>query len=200
VFARKGYHRANIADIIARARIARGTFYLYFRNKREIFDELLEEALGELNQRIRRIRLEPGEPAPLGQLRANLERVVSFVIAERELADILLNHSRGLDRELDIRVEEFYERIAGKIQRSLDLGIGMGLVRRCDTRTAAYCILGVVKEIVGQLSRHRRGDTSGLVEEILAFGVRGVARPELLREHEAGGAPSDGAVLFSVLD
>ena len=31
IFARKGYHRTNIADIIARAHIARGTFYLYFR-------------------------------------------------------------------------------------------------------------------------------------------------------------------------
>jgi len=39
IFARKGYHRTNIADIIARARIARGTFYLYFQNKRDIFEE-----------------------------------------------------------------------------------------------------------------------------------------------------------------
>ena len=37
IFARKGYHRTNVADIIARARIARGTFYLYFQNKRDIF-------------------------------------------------------------------------------------------------------------------------------------------------------------------
>jgi len=30
IFAHKGYHRTNVADIISRARIARGTFYLYF--------------------------------------------------------------------------------------------------------------------------------------------------------------------------
>ena len=43
IFARKGYHRTNVADIISRARIARGTFYLYFENKKDLFEELLEQ-------------------------------------------------------------------------------------------------------------------------------------------------------------
>jgi AcrR family transcriptional regulator len=195
IFARKGYHRTNITDIITRAGIARGTFYLYFRNKRELFEELLAQALGELNQRIRRIRIADDEQSPLEQLRANLRRVVEFVLAERDLAAIMLNHAMGLDRVLDARIGEFYDEIAAKIQRSLDLGAQMHLVRECDTRTAAYCILGVVKEIVGQISRHPHRDTDALVEEMLAFGLKGVAREELLRG--AGIERVDGAGFFS---
>ena len=56
----------------------------------------------------------------------------------------------------------------------------MNLVRRCDTRAVSFCILGGVKEAVGQLSRERRRNAGTLVEEILDFGLRGVARPELL--------------------
>ena len=37
VFARKGYRRAGISDIIARAGVARGTFYLYFDSKEQVF-------------------------------------------------------------------------------------------------------------------------------------------------------------------
>src|SRR6202050_5619422 len=37
VFARKGYWSASIADIIQAAGVARGTFYLYFRSKRDVF-------------------------------------------------------------------------------------------------------------------------------------------------------------------
>jgi AcrR family transcriptional regulator len=180
IFARKGYHRTNIADIINRARIARGTFYLYFENKRDLFEELLEQVLGELRLRIQRLRIGPEEPQPVDQLRNNLRRVLNFLLAERELTDILLNHSTGFDRELDSRIGEFYERVADQIQRSLDLGIEMNLVRNCDTRTAAFCILGGIKEVVGQASRHRRRDISKLAEEILDFGLRGVAQPELL--------------------
>jgi AcrR family transcriptional regulator len=180
IFARKGYHRTNIADIISRAQIARGTFYLYFQNKKDLFEELLEQVLGELRLRIHRVRIGPNEPEAVEQLRNNLKRVLNFLLAERELTDILLNHSTGFDRELDKRIREFYERVTDQIQRSLDLGIQMELVRDCDTRAVSYCILGGIKEVIGQASRHRRRDISKLAEEILDFGLRGVARPELL--------------------
>jgi AcrR family transcriptional regulator len=194
IFARKGYHRTNIADIIARARIARGTFYLYFENKKDLFEELLEQVLGELRQRIQRLRIGPEEPDPIDQLRNNLRRVLNFLLAERELTDILLNHSTGFDRELDSRIREFYERVADQIQRSLDLGIQMNLVRECDTRAAAYCILGGIKEVVGHASRNRRRDISKLAEEILNFGLRGVARPELLSSIQRIWPPSADSV------
>jgi AcrR family transcriptional regulator len=190
IFARKGYHRTNVADIIARARIARGTFYLYFQNKKDLFEELLEEVLTELATRIRRLKVGPGEPDPVDQLRDNLRRVVGYVLAERELTDILLNHSTGFDRELDAKILDFYDRIADAIQRSLDLGIEMKLVRKTDTRAIAYCILGAIKEVVGLLSRGQLKDTDTLVEEILEFGLRGVARPELLEAAARRDEPS----------
>ena len=180
IFARKGYHRTNVADIISRARIARGTFYLYFENKKDLFEELLEQVLRELAVRIQRIRLGPGEPEPADQLRTNLRRVMWFVLNERDLTNILMSHALGFDPELDARIQSFYDRIAAQIQRSLDLGIAMGLVRECDTRTAAYCILGGVKETIVQISREAPPDIDRLVEEILRFGLSGVARPELL--------------------
>jgi len=199
IFARKGYHRTNIADIISRARIARGTFYLYFQNKKDLFEELLEQVVSELRHRIERLRVGPGEPDPVDQLRNNLRRVLNFVLAERELTDILLNHSMGFDRELDARIRDFYERIADQIQRSLDLGIEMNLVRRCDTRAVAYCILGGIKEVVGQASRDRRRDIGKLAQEILDFGLQGVARPELLAGLRREAAV-DGAFLGRELD
>ena len=180
IFARKGYHRTNVADIIARAGIARGTFYLYFQNKKDLFEELLEQVVTELTQRVQRLRVGPGQDHPVDQLRANLNRVLDYVLAERELTDILLNHSTGFDRELDAKIQDFYDRIAALIQRSLDLGIEMKLVRGCDTRAVSYAILGGIKETIAMLSRSRETDPSALVEQILDFGLRGVARPELL--------------------
>jgi AcrR family transcriptional regulator len=188
IFARKGYHRTNVADIISRARIARGTFYLYFQNKKDLFEELLEQVLTEMASRILRLRVGPESPDPVEQLRANLRRVVTYVLDERELTDILLNHSTGFDRDLDEKILNFYDRIAALIQRSLDLGIEMHLVRQSDTRAIAYCILGAIKEVVGLLSRSAAADTDKLVEEVLDFGLRGVARPELLDAVKRSGA------------
>jgi AcrR family transcriptional regulator len=200
IFARKGYHRTNVADIVARAGIARGTFYLYFQNKKDLFEELLEQVVGELTIRIERLKVGPGHPDPVQQLRDNLGRVLAYVLAERELTDILLNHSTGFDRELDEKIQDFYDRIAALIQRSLDLGIQMNLVRKSNTRATSYAILGGIKEVIGMLSRSRATDTAEFVEEILDFGLRGVARPELLKfiatRSEAGGESESRSSFF----
>ena len=143
IFARKGYHRTNVADIITRAGIARGTFYLYFQNKKEPVRGAARTGAEGYRRPHHRLRVAPGEPDPVEQLRNNLRRVMEFVFSERELTDILLNHSVGFDRELDLKIREFYDHIAAAIQRSLDLGIQMRLVRDCDTRIAAYSYLVV---------------------------------------------------------
>jgi AcrR family transcriptional regulator len=197
IFARKGYHRTNVADILSRAGIARGTFYLYFQNKKDLFEELLEQVVTELTRKIERLRVGPEHADPVDQLRANLARVLSYVLAERELTDILLNHSTGFDRELDEKIQNFYDRIAAMIQRSLDLGIQMNLVRVSDTRVVSYCILGGIKEAVAMLSRNPESDISGMVEEILHFGLRGVARPELVAAFQTSGEqpPKAGSFL-----
>ena len=49
VFAELGYHDASIVKITDAAGVAQGTFYLYFKGKQEIFDELVED----LNRRVR---------------------------------------------------------------------------------------------------------------------------------------------------
>ena len=196
IFARKGYHRTNVADIIGRARIARGTFYLYFQNKKDLFEELLEQVLTELSARILRLKVGPDSPNPVEQLRANLRRVVTYVLEERELTDILLNHSTGFDRDLDDKILNFYDRIAALIQRSLDLGIEMRLVRETDTRAIAYSILGAIKEVIGLLSRGGAVDADKLVETILDFGLRGVARPELLDAVEHDDQAQNGNAFF----
>jgi hypothetical protein len=135
-------------------------------------------------------------------LRANLTRVLSYVLAERELTDILLNHSTGFDHELDDKIQDFYDRIAALIKRSLDLGIEMNLVRNSDTRAVSYAILGGIKEVISMLSRSNDTDISALVEEILQFGLSGVARPELLKFVRPRGeaAPNGGSFFEPKLD
>ncbi len=42
VFAEKGYRQSSVSDMVQRAGIARGTFYLYFDSKREVFLKLIQ--------------------------------------------------------------------------------------------------------------------------------------------------------------
>ena len=176
VFAKKGFHKASIADIIHRAGIARGTFYLYFKNKRHIFDGLLDSLLEELDQRIPTIEVGRGKPPPLEQLKTNITRVTTLSLEEPHLIQILFHHAMGLDRDLDRKVQDFYEMVRGRIEGALGLGIKMGLVRPCHTGLVAYGVLGAMKEVMGQLASNRISppDVKAVVEDLLDFGLHGV--------------------------
>src|SRR2546429_8281777 len=61
VFGDKGYHDASVTEITRAAGVAQGTFYLYFRGKKEIFLDLV----GELGRGLRAATLHgspPGTP------------------------------------------------------------------------------------------------------------------------------------------
>jgi AcrR family transcriptional regulator len=176
VFAHKGYHATSVGDIIKRAHIARGTFYLYFENKRQIFEALLELALQGLVSRLHRIEISAQSPPPLEQLRDNVGRIIGFLLSERELTQILLRHAEGLDAEFDRRLSAFYDTLLELIEGVLRSGQLMGLVRPCDRRIVAACILGSVKEVMAQLTSAtvQIPDLDTVVDEIVNFGLRGI--------------------------
>jgi AcrR family transcriptional regulator len=176
VFAHKGYHATSVGDIIKRARIARGTFYLYFENKRQIFEAILDMALQGLVGRLHRIELLPHSPPPLEQLRANVGRVIAFLLSERELTQILLRHAEGLDADFDRRISAFYDTVMGLIEGSLRAGQLMALVRPCDRRIVAACILGSIKEVMARVTfaANQAPALDVVVDEIVNFGLRGI--------------------------
>lgn len=53
LFTSKGVNETSISDIVQRAELAKGTFYLYFKDKSEIYTELVTQKAGELFSVIR---------------------------------------------------------------------------------------------------------------------------------------------------
>ncbi|MBI5038737.1 MAG: TetR/AcrR family transcriptional regulator [Nitrospirae bacterium] len=170
IFSQKGYHDTRISDIIKPANIARGTFYLYFDHKRQIFDSILNTLLVELDQCIKNIEVGKDRPHPLNQLRGNLTRVFTLLIENPDLGRILLRHATGLD-----------DRVAYTIEDALKLGIKMGLIRECNPKISSYCILGGIKEVIEHFSLTKKGtaEIDAIVEEVLNFGIHGLKNPAL---------------------
>src|SRR5262245_15006899 len=75
MFASRGYHETSIQDLLDRADIARGTFYLHFDSKRAIFDELIDDFLARIRSVVTVVDVRPGASPPLLQIEENLDRV-----------------------------------------------------------------------------------------------------------------------------
>ena len=175
VFSQKGYHQTSISDIIQRAGIARGTFYLYFQSKRDVFDSILDELVRELGGIIKRIDLDASSP-PLEQLRNILRSVIMLALEDSDMTQILLSRAVGLDSEFDSKLREFYEEVLSRIESALQHGIELGLVRKCDTEVTACCILGCVKEVINLICSDAEAisQLDSILDGVLNFGLQGV--------------------------
>ena len=148
LFAARGYHETSISDLIEAAGIARGTFYLYFDSKRAIFDELLEDFLALLTTEVRPVDVSPGAAPPREQLQQIVRHTLQTIVANRDLAGLVLRRAAGLDKDFDRKLSDFSSRIREIVGHALTTGQDLGIVRPCNTAVVSTCLVGAVKELV----------------------------------------------------
>ncbi len=181
VFAERGYHAANISHIIAACDIARGTFYLYFKSKREIFETLLTDFVTVVQDRVQRVDETVGQEGIARQLRDNVTGVLDAFASNPELTQIVLNEAVGLDKGFDEKLDAFYGELIALITQSLTLGLEIGLLRPLDPHIIAVSILGSIKEVIQRVLKTRFDlDLDHVVDEVLAYNMRALLVPEML--------------------
>jgi len=145
VFATKGFHDAKIDDIVAAASVAKGTFYLYFPDKRSIFSELVDGLFGRIGAAILHVDLGSDIEA---QVKHNIRAIVAVLLDEPKLTQILLSYATGLDPEFGAKIQSFYSGVKTLLQESLIEGQELGIVAKGDAGLYATFTLGALKEIL----------------------------------------------------
>jgi AcrR family transcriptional regulator len=151
VFAKKGYHEAKIDDIVQAAGVARGTFYLYFDDKRAVFEEIVDRAFAQIGMAV--VRVDPNDKARsvAEQVRENMRRIVAVLLEDEATTKILLSDAMGVDPAFDRKLRAFYEVAEKLLVESLEDGQKLGLVAPGDPRMIAYFTMGALKEMLFQV-------------------------------------------------
>jgi AcrR family transcriptional regulator len=177
VFAAKGYHVATVSDITRRAGLAKGTFYLYFEEKKEIYYELVRTFLQHVKDIGASVRGEVKTPqeffARCEQAAGELLRVF---IEHHGLARLAYRES-GLDSELEKMLREFYRDIARVEADNIRLGIELGLFRAVDPLVTAYAHIGMVERVaLGLLQEKDPPDPKHVARELLSIAFEGLRK------------------------
>ncbi len=178
VFAARGYHGASVSDLIEAAGVARGTFYNHFESKRDVFAAVLVELMLEVTASVAPIHVE--RPIP-PQVLANLRSITCGLARDGDAARILFTDALSVDAEGEEALAAFYGHAVDRIERALQMGQSLGIVRHGETRQTARCLLGLLKEPVVQARLAREPlDANAVADAIfglLSWGllVRGAA-------------------------
>ncbi|MFQ5417336.1 MAG: TetR/AcrR family transcriptional regulator [Myxococcota bacterium] len=150
-FGEKGFHAVTVKDIAGRAGIAHGTFYLYFKDKKDVYRELSRE----LRSQIMDVILPDGTsalPADGADLAAVVQqRLVGLgELFEREasFARVVVYRTPGTDPEFERERRRFVRDVTDAIAAVLRAGALHGVIRRHDPRVAAMCLVGSMEMVI----------------------------------------------------
>jgi AcrR family transcriptional regulator len=160
VFARNGYHAASIADVIDVAGISRGTFYLYFDGMTETLEVV-----------------DPRGPDPARRIFENVRRVVEVAFSHPELTTVVLRESRGLNSEIDQKLDRLYGFLQEMVEGALVNGERTGLTRKVNEPAVATALIGACKEVfLTHLARGKRqnADRDAIAVSLFELGINGL--------------------------
>lgn len=162
MFNEMGYERVRVSDITDSLGIGKGTFYLYFQNKKDLLLACFER-MGELVLDLEAIARERGA--------SFFERVGPRVEAVHHydwfpgLINLLRAGENSPDEEIKAKARDAYETIAYPLKCDLEAAIHEGLAREVDAELAAFGFIGMAENVY----LRSRFDDGYSPEEVVAF-------------------------------
>ena len=188
VFAEKGYRAANITDIVERAGIGRGTFYLYFDSKQDVFLELIERYFSEFAQLLadnqkRLTRAIENQEFALGVWRDNMIRILRYHSDHPDITSVIYTDALGSDEHFSSRVEELSHFARAQLRKDFELLQKNGLMRQCNLDIVTNIILGSsIYVIMENVVNHKKPDLDTIADEMIEYHIRALMPVEFLGE------------------
>jgi AcrR family transcriptional regulator len=141
LFIEHGFNGTTINDIAASLGVTRTNIYYYFKNKREI----LEELTGDIFMTGRMIAKKAAEPRsdPVLALRELVEIFARVVLSNPVRYRVIERNEGYLGPELKIRVAAAKKKVFNDFRSVIQEGIGAGAFRPVDAGSAALAIIGM---------------------------------------------------------
>jgi AcrR family transcriptional regulator len=150
-FGKKGFHAVTVSDIAERAGIAHGTFYLYFKDKKDVYRELSQALQSQITEVILpggavEVFAEGTDLAAL--IRERLVGLGRLFEREASLARVFVYRTPGTDPEFEEQRRAFVSDLTDGIAAVLRVGAERGLFSRHDPRVAAMCLVGSMDMVI----------------------------------------------------
>ena len=163
MFASRPYHKVRLDDIAAEAHIGKGTVYIYFENKEDLYFSLIYDGFERL---VERLQKQVGEghdelPAPEA-LRRIIDELVGFAFAHPQLFELMRSAGeiKGLSnpawRQKRVELQDL---IVSIIRR----GVKRGALDDPSPEMTAACL-------------------GGMVRSIMLFGPRGISEKQVSQQ------------------
>ena len=149
LFAKRGFYPTTIDEIAKEAKSAKGTIYLYFNNKEDLFFSVIETKLDLLLDKIQGTVKKSGSASQ--RIKATISTHLKFLEENKNFFKIMQSFPEGLkkklERKLKGRVVEKQSRYIEILDRLIQEAIERKEVKPLDSKKLAVILMGIVHSL-----------------------------------------------------
>jgi len=167
VFAEKGFAAAKLDEIAKRAGVSKGTLYLYFKDKEQLFRAVVRNTVAPNVEKLRSGLIQTG--MPFDQLvRLFLAKFVEMAskVPVGAVAKMVISESRNFPELAKVWHDEVVSKGLGTLTALIEMAQAKGEVRDGDARLHAFSLMGPM--LMGVIYRETLEPVGG---EPLDFGA-----------------------------
>jgi AcrR family transcriptional regulator len=166
LFHTKGYHLTTINDICDKAGVASGTFYLYFSDKYSLYRRLLLDYSHKIRLAI--ATAVKDLPSRIEQERVGIATFIKFA-RDNPHSYTIIWQSLQVDKDLFI---DYYSSFAKSYNDGLIQSANRGEIKKIDTMTMAYALMGISNFVGLQVIMFEKGlvndaDIDRIVDQVI---------------------------------
>jgi AcrR family transcriptional regulator len=180
LFARRGFGATSLEEVARSSRLAKGTLYLYFKDKEDLYAQVVLDVLDRLEEFVAEGL--PARQGPIDKLHAIAEGQMHFFSAHRDyfhvFAALLTSEAPLIHRRLVSPLLEKRRRLESLLEELVEQGKGAGEIRGdLDTGVIVHSFIGMVNQAVARQCGDRETSaaeakrTAAAVMSILLTGV-----------------------------
>lgn len=176
VFARNGFDGASIRQIVTEARVTKPVLYYYFKNKRDLYLNLLEEAVAPLCDELERVA--SGDGAPCDRITQIIAAVHRFLQERPDEFRLLHRAVERREPEVQIIAQKYFRRNFRAISGILQEGVNRGDFRSVNVPQATFSIIAILiyfltrEHVIDEVLGKKRGAEdlrASLAEHVLSL-------------------------------
>lgn len=143
VFAEKGFAAAKLDEIARRAGVSKGTLYLYFKDKEQLFRAVVRDTVVPNVDTLRAGLIQTGLPfAQLVRLFLAQFAQITNRVPVGAVAKMVISESRNFPELAKVWHDEVVSKGLGTVTALIEMGQAKGEVRSGDARLHAFTLLG----------------------------------------------------------
>jgi len=171
----QNYTGTSIKSIAKKAGIATGTFYLYFTNKDQLIETVVEEMYIKLLDSIKEERSKYINV--FDKLKASMEATIKLFINEQQLTKILLIQIPAVNHAFNVKLSDFEKELIRLTKSDLKEMITEGLIPNQDVQISAMAFVGSFRQvIISWLNEGEPQNLETVYDTLIQYNLRGLGK------------------------